>query len=131
MGSTADLVEAARKIIAAEEAVARSMETFTNERSSPTERVSLRGPSKGTHPSPRSGTYASHKKSRKAYLFFSATFAMWMVSLLAVYLPVSGLTTPTYPFIISDSVMILFLAATALAFITSFTLGLRRLREKE
>jgi hypothetical protein len=53
-----------------------------------------------------------------------------MVSLLIVYLPISGLMTPTFPFVINNNTMGVFLSATALVVVISSTLGLNRVRDK-
>jgi hypothetical protein len=136
MDSTQDLVEAARKLITKEETVAEKIKIPTR-MYSPTVEISSSNKSSmrhkprevARHPS-KPTINARHKSSTKAYLFFLATFAIWIATLLIVYLPISGLMAPTFPFILNNNTMGLFLSATALVVITSLTLGLNRVRDK-
>jgi hypothetical protein len=136
MDSTQDLVEAARKLITKEEIVAEKIRIPTHVYS-PTVEISSSNNSNIKHKSRKVTRYSSkptinarHKSNTKAYLFFLATFAIWMTTLLIVYLPISGLMAPTFPFILNNNTISLFLTATALVVITSLTLGLNRVREK-
>lgn len=138
MDSTQDLVEAARKLITKEEIMADKIGIPTcvyspkvKISSNNSNKSSIRHKSKeaARHPS-KPTMKARPKSSTKAYLFFLATFAMWVAALLIVYLPISGLMAPTFPFILNNNTMGLFLTATALVVITSLTLGLNRVRDK-
>jgi hypothetical protein len=64
------------------------------------------------------------------YLFFSVAFSAWIVSLLAVYLPIIRWATPTFPLIVGDNLIAIFLASTAIASITSLLIGLNKLGRK-
>lgn len=66
-------------------------------------------------------------KSRMPYLFFLATFAIWLVSLLAIYLPVSGLVTPSFSLTVDDTAMTIFLVSAGLGSVSSLLIGLRKL----
>jgi hypothetical protein len=141
MDSTQDLVETARKLITKEETVTEKI-TIPTRVNPPkvkigSNKISSNKNSHIKHKSREVTRYSSkpkinvrHRSSTRAYLFFLATFAIWMTTLLIVYLPISGLLTPAFPFIISDTTIGLFLTATALVVITSLTLGLNRVRDK-
>jgi len=130
MDSTQELVEAARKLIAKEETVSEKTMFPARERSLMVESNSLHGSRDLARNFSRPIMHTQRKSGKRAYLFFLATFAIWMVSLLIVYLPISGLMTPTFPFVINNNTMGVFLSATALVVVTSFTLGLNRVRDK-
>lgn len=58
-------------------------------------------------------------KSKGPYFFFLAAFAIWLVSLLGIYLPVSGWMTPSFPLIIDNTRMTVFLVSASLASFSS------------
>jgi hypothetical protein len=51
--------------------------------------------------------------------------------LLTVYLPISGLTTPIFPQIISNSIVMSFLVSAGVASMISLCIGINKLRGKE
>jgi len=66
-------------------------------------------------------------KSNLHYIIFSIAFSTWLVSLLAIYLPMSRWGTPTFPVIIDNNILAIFLASTALSSVSSFLIGLDKL----
>jgi hypothetical protein len=70
-------------------------------------------------------------RSKAPYYLFSAAFCIWVVLLLAVYLPISGLVTPTFPLTISNDMMMPFLVSASVASIISLFIGISKLRRKE
>ena len=70
------------------------------------------------------------RRSKAPYYFFSAAFCIWVVLLLVVYIPISGLTTPIFPFIIDNNMMMCFLASAGLASLISLFIGINMLRGK-
>jgi hypothetical protein len=66
-------------------------------------------------------------RGKTPYLFFFVAFGIWIVSLLTVYLPISGLVTPVYPLIIDSNIMTVFLGSTAVCFLSSLLIGLSKL----
>ncbi|NWG09746.1 MAG: hypothetical protein HXX80_05525 [Nitrososphaerales archaeon] len=68
-------------------------------------------------------------KGRLGYVVLALALMVWFVSLLVVYLPISKLITPTFSLPIEyDYMLIIFLASTALSSLTSFYIGLDKLR---
>jgi len=61
------------------------------------------------------------------YVVFSILLSVWFVSLLAVYLPISGRVPRTYPLAVEDSVLTLFLVAAGLSSLGSLHIGLSML----
>ena len=62
---------------------------------------------------------------------FIVALGMWFVFLLAVYIPISNLVTPTFPLTINNHILTFFAASTGLAFSLAFYLGLNELIEVE
>ncbi len=63
-------------------------------------------------------------KSDLKYIVFGITFSTWVVSLLAVYLPMSRWVTPTFPVNVDNTVLTAFLATTILSSMSSLYIGL-------
>lgn len=61
------------------------------------------------------------------YIVFSVLLSAWFVSLLAVYLPISGWGPRTYPLAVEDSVLTLFLVTAGLSSLSSLYIGLSML----
>jgi len=61
------------------------------------------------------------------YVVFSILLSVWFVSLLVVYLPISGWGPRTYPLAVEDSVLTLFLVAAGLSSLSSLYIGLSML----
>ena len=61
------------------------------------------------------------------YIVFSILLSAWFVSLLAVYLPISGWGPRTYPLAVEDSVLTLFLVMAGLSSLSSLYIGLSML----
>jgi hypothetical protein len=78
---------------------------------------------------------SSHKdatrRSRKPYYLFSAAFCIWVILLLAIYLPISGLVAPIFPLTISDNMMMSFFVSSTVASIIPLFIGINKLRGKE
>lgn len=64
---------------------------------------------------------------RVLYSFFVIVFSVWLISLLAIYLPASNWVTSTFPPTIDNTTLAIFLASTVLSSLTSFLLGLDKL----
>ena len=67
---------------------------------------------------------------RALYSFFVIVFSVWLISLLAIYLPASNWVTSTYPSTIDNTTLAIFLVSTVLSSLTSFLLGLDKLLRK-
>ena len=66
-------------------------------------------------------------KKNLHFVIFSVTFATWLVSLLAIYSPMSESVTSTFPARTDDSALAVFLVSTVLASTISFLIGLDKL----
>lgn len=66
-------------------------------------------------------------KRNLQYIVFTAVFSAWLVSLLAVYLPVSNWVTPTFPSTVDNNALMIFLVTTALSSLSSLFVGLNML----
>ena len=66
-------------------------------------------------------------RSKVPYFFFLTSLAIWLVSLLAVYLPVSGWVTHNPPLSTDGSVLMIFFVSAGLASISSLLIGLHKL----
>jgi hypothetical protein len=69
-------------------------------------------------------------RQKAPYCIFLATFSIWVVFLLAVYSPISGFTTPVFPLIINNTMMMSFLVSAGIASILSLIIGISMLRGK-
>ena len=70
-----------------------------------------------------------NRRGRIPYLFFITGFGIWAVSLLTIYLPISGWVTPVYSTVVDNNTMTAFLGSTALSFLSSLMIGLYNLRK--
>ncbi|MDH5440686.1 MAG: hypothetical protein OEZ48_02340 [Candidatus Bathyarchaeota archaeon] len=61
------------------------------------------------------------------YIVFSTLVSVWFVSLLAVYLPISGWVPRTYPLAVEDNLLTLFLVTAGLSSLSSLYMGLSML----
>jgi hypothetical protein len=61
------------------------------------------------------------------YLLLSALFALWLFSLLAVYLPITSWGTPTFPITINSNMKALFLASSIILALATFLFGIQKL----
>jgi len=66
-------------------------------------------------------------KSNLHYIIFTMAFSIWLVSLLAIYLPMTRWGTPTFPFVIDNNTLAIFLGSTVLSSVSSFLIGLDKL----
>jgi hypothetical protein len=66
-------------------------------------------------------------RSKVPFFFFLTSLAIWLVSLLAVYLPVSGGVTHNPPLSTDGSILMIFFVSTGLASISSLLIGLHKL----
>jgi hypothetical protein len=71
------------------------------------------------------------KHSKGPYYFFAVAFCIWVILLLAIYLPISGLKMTIFPFINDNTEMMYFLVSATVASIFSLSIGIKKLREKE
>jgi hypothetical protein len=71
------------------------------------------------------------KHSKGPYYFFAAAFCIWVILLLTIYLPISGLKMTIFPFINDNTEMMYFLVSATVASIFSLSIGIKKLREKE
>ena len=69
-------------------------------------------------------------RQKAPYCLFLATFGIWAVLLLAVYLPIIGFTTPVFPLTINNTMMLSFLVSAGIASILSLIIGIIKLRGK-
>jgi len=69
-------------------------------------------------------------RQKAPYCLFLVTFGIWAVLLLAVYLPISGFTTPVFPLTINNTMMMSFLVSAGIASILSLIIGIIKLRGK-
>jgi hypothetical protein len=69
-------------------------------------------------------------RQKAPYYIFLVTFGIWAVLLLAVYLPISGFTTPVFPLTINNTMMMSFLVSAGIASILSLIIGIIKLRGK-
>jgi len=69
-------------------------------------------------------------RQKAPYCIFLATFGIWVVLFLVVYLPISGFTTPVFPLIINNTMMMSFLVSAGIASILSLIIGISKLRGK-
>jgi len=67
----------------------------------------------------------------KADCFFSVAFCVWVVLLLAVCLPISGLKVSLFPFVNDDIILMFFLGSAAVASVFSLSMGIEKLRRRE
>jgi hypothetical protein len=61
------------------------------------------------------------------YLILSVLLAVWVILLLAVYIPTTSWGTPTFPVKIDPNVKMMFLASTVLLMSASFLMGMKKL----
>ncbi|MFB0503121.1 MAG: hypothetical protein ACETWE_04740 [Candidatus Bathyarchaeia archaeon] len=61
------------------------------------------------------------------YIVFSTLVSVWFVSLLAVYLPISGWVPRTFPLAVEDNLLTLFLVTAGLSSLSSLYMGLSML----
>jgi hypothetical protein len=66
-------------------------------------------------------------KKTLPYVFLSSLFTVWLLSLLAVYLPTTSWVTPTFPLTINSSMKTMFLVSTVLLTLASFLMGMEKL----
>jgi hypothetical protein len=66
-------------------------------------------------------------KKRAPFIFFSIMLTLWVVSILAVYLPISPWSAQTFPKTIDAKAMNFFLTMTGISFATFLGMGLRGL----
>lgn len=66
-------------------------------------------------------------KSKVPYFFFLTTLIIWLVSLLAVYLPIVGWVNPSFPLAVDSTVLMTFLVSAGLASVSSLLIGLHKL----
>jgi hypothetical protein len=67
------------------------------------------------------------KKKILPYLLLSILFAIWLFSLLAVYIPTASKETATFPVTINPNMIALFLASSAILTSITFLFGLQKL----
>jgi len=81
-------------------------------------------------PDPKSGSSVGHGlalESKVPYFFFLTTFTIWLVSLLAVYLLISGWVSPSFPLTMNHTIITVFLVSAGLASVSSLLIGLHKL----
>ena len=66
-------------------------------------------------------------KSKVPYFFFLTTFIIWLASLLAVYMPIIGWVTPSFPLTVNNTILMTFLVSAGLASVSSLLIGLHKL----
>ena len=68
-------------------------------------------------------------KKNLQYKAFLSVFSIWIVSLVAVYLPISRLLTPTFPLTIEYNYkLLLFVVSATISSIIAFYIGFDRLK---
>lgn len=68
-------------------------------------------------------------KENLQYKAFLAFFSVWFVSLIVVYIPISKWITPTFPLTIDYNYkLIIFSISATLSALTSFYIGLNKMR---
>ncbi len=68
-----------------------------------------------------------NQKKKPLYIFLFIILSIWIVSLLAIYLPTTNFVIPTFPLTQNNHILTIFLVSTALSSITSFLVGLSEL----
>ena len=84
------------------------------------------------HPRPdpdleSSSTPSPALNSKVPYFFFLATFIIWLVSLLTIYIPIAGWVTPIFPTTVNNTILMIFLVSAGLASVSSLLIGLHKL----
>jgi hypothetical protein len=74
--------------------------------------------------------FAGAIRQKTLYCLFLVTFGIWTVLLLAICLPISGLTTPVFPLTINNTMIMSFLVSAGIASILSLIIGISKLRGK-
>lgn len=137
LGSVQDLekiIEAANALVSTEKTLEKPEKTVeAAEVPNPNDQSSVAVPEIGRNdprPDPISGSSVGlglALKSKAPYFFFLTTFTIWVVSLLAVYLPISGWVNPSFPPTMNHTIMTIFLVSAGLASVSSLLIGLHRL----
>ena len=69
-------------------------------------------------------------KKRIPMLLFISTFAVWVISLLLVYLPISPWSAPVFPKSVDAGMVNIFLMATVLSFTAALVMVFREFFNK-
>jgi hypothetical protein len=66
-------------------------------------------------------------KKTSSYIFISVLFAIWLISILAVYIPTLSWGIPTFPVKIDPTLKTVFLISTVGLTLSSFLMGMEEL----